>query len=120
MKLFAGLRKIREFEKIQLPFVKSIFDLDIVIEIGYAEEMGKPLTLKQLFLLNITSKSSVRRKLRRLIDAGMIMQRPGVNDRRTSVLVVSSSSLKILNKYAHHITGVSTLHFRKPPRSEQN
>ena len=50
MKLFTGLKKIREFERLRLPFVKSIFDFDIVIEIGYAEEQGEPLTLKQLFL----------------------------------------------------------------------
>ncbi len=53
MKLFTGLKKIREFEKQQLPFLKSVVDFDIVIEIGYAEEQGQPLTLKQLFLLNI-------------------------------------------------------------------
>ena len=42
MKLFAALRKIREFERGQLPFLKSIVDFDIVIEIGYAEEEGPP------------------------------------------------------------------------------
>ena len=40
MKLFTGLRKIREFERRQLPFLKSVVDFDIVIEIGYAEEQG--------------------------------------------------------------------------------
>ena len=40
MKLFAALRQIREFERAQLPFLKSIIDFDIVIEIGYAEEDG--------------------------------------------------------------------------------
>ena len=40
MKLFAALKKIREFEKAQLPFLKSIVDFDILIEIGHAEEHG--------------------------------------------------------------------------------
>ncbi len=53
MKLFTGLKKIREYERQQLPFLKSVVDFDIVIEIGYAEEQGQPLTLKQLFLLNV-------------------------------------------------------------------
>jgi hypothetical protein len=43
MKLFTGLKKIREFERQQFPFLKSVFDFDIVIEIGYAEEGGQPL-----------------------------------------------------------------------------
>ena len=75
MKLFTGLRKIREFEKLQLPFLKSVVDFDIVIEIGYAEEEGQPLTLKQLFLLNISSRTTVRRKLARLIEQGIVFRR---------------------------------------------
>ena len=42
MKLFAALKKIRAFEKAQLPFLKSIVDFDILIEIGHAEEHGWP------------------------------------------------------------------------------
>jgi hypothetical protein len=47
-KIFTGLKQIRKFERRQLPFLKSIVDFDVVIEIGYAEEQGQPLTLKQL------------------------------------------------------------------------
>jgi hypothetical protein len=32
------VEKIRDFERQQLPFLKSIVDFDIVIEIGYAKE----------------------------------------------------------------------------------
>ena len=46
MKLFTGLRKLRDYQRQQLPFLKSVVDFDIVIEIGYAEEQGQPLTLK--------------------------------------------------------------------------
>ena len=35
-KLFAALKKIREFERLQLPFIKSLIDFDIIIEIGHA------------------------------------------------------------------------------------
>jgi hypothetical protein len=48
MKLFAGLKKFSDYERLPLPFVKSLFDFDIVVEIGLAEEQGRPLTLKQL------------------------------------------------------------------------
>jgi len=112
MKLFTGLKKIREFERQHLPFLKSIVDLDIVIEIGYAEEQEQPLTLKQLFLLNVRSRTTVRRKLRRLIDQGIVVRRKHANDQRASLLTISASSIKLLAKYGGTLTSISTLHFK--------
>jgi DNA-binding MarR family transcriptional regulator len=112
MKLFTGLRKIREFERLQLPFLKSVADFDIVIEIGYAEENGDPLTLKQLFLLNISSRTTVRRKLATLIEQGMVNRRKHANDQRASLLVISHSSTKLLSKYGSTLTSISALHFQ--------
>ncbi|HMH16738.1 MAG TPA: hypothetical protein VK572_01190 [Burkholderiales bacterium] len=112
MKLFTGLKKIREFERQHLPFLKSIVDLDIVIEIGYAEEQGQPLTLKQLFLLNIRSRTTVRRKLRRLIDQGIVTRRKHAKDQRASLLTISASSVKLLGRYGGTLTAISTVHFR--------
>jgi DNA-binding MarR family transcriptional regulator len=112
MKLFTGLKKIREFEKQQLPFLKSIVDFDIVIEIGYAEEQGQPLTLKQLFLLNIRSRTTVRRKLARLIDQGIVVRRKHANDHRATLLIISPSSIKLLGKYGGTLTSISALHFK--------
>jgi DNA-binding MarR family transcriptional regulator len=112
MKLFTGLRKIREFERQQLPFLKSIVDFDIVIEIGYAEEQGQPLALKQLFLLNIRSRTTVRRKLARLIDQGIVVRRKHANDHRATLLVISPSSIKVLGKYGGTLTSISAMHFK--------
>ena len=112
MKLFTGLKKIREFERQQLPFLKSVVDFDIVIEIGYAEEQGQPLTLKQLFLLNIRSRTTVRRKLAKLIEQGTVIRRKHVNDHRSSLLVISPSSVKLLGKYGGTLTSISALHFK--------
>ena len=111
MKLFTGLKKIREFERQQLPFLKSIIDFDIVIEIGYAEEQGQPLTLKQLFLLNIRSRTTIRRKLARLIDSGFVVRRKHANDGRASHLIIAPSSLKLLARYGGTLTSISALHF---------
>ena len=111
MKLFTGLKKIREFERLQLPFLKSIADFDIVIEIGYAEEQGQPLTLKQLLLLNICSRTTVRRKLARLIEQGIVIRRKQVNDHRASLLIISHSSVKLLGKYGSTLTSISALCF---------
>jgi DNA-binding MarR family transcriptional regulator len=112
MKLFTGLKKIREFERLQLPFLKSVVDFDIVIEIGYAEEQGQPLTLKQLFLQNISSRTTVRRKLGKLIEQGIVIRRKHVNDHRASLLIISPASLKLLSKYGGTLTSISALHFR--------
>jgi DNA-binding MarR family transcriptional regulator len=112
MQLFAGLRKIRAFQRLQLPFLKAISDVDIVLEIGYAEERGKPLSLKQLFLCNICSRTTVRRKLASLIDQGVVIRRKDENDNRASLLTISPSSIKLLAKYGAAITAISSSHFK--------
>src|SRR5450631_4012751 len=95
MKLFTGLRKIRKLEKVQLPFVKSVFDFDIVVEIGYAEEVADPLTLKRFYLLNICSRSTIRRKLARLVEQGIIVRRKHASDSRATLLLVSPAAVKM-------------------------
>ncbi len=112
MKLFTGLKKIREFERQQLSFLKSVSDFDIVIEIGYAEEQGQPLTLKQLFLLNICSRTTVRRKLAILIEEGIVFRRKHANDHRASLLMVAPSGVKLLSKYGCTLTSISVSHFK--------
>jgi len=112
MMLFTGLKQIREFERRQLPFLKSIVDFDIVIEIGYAEEQGQPLTLKQLFLLNLSSRTTVRRKLARLIEQGIVVRRKHTNDQRASLLTISASTVKLLGKYCGTLTSISACHFK--------
>jgi DNA-binding MarR family transcriptional regulator len=112
MQLFAGLRKIRAFQRQQLSFLNAISDFDIVVEIGYAEERGKPLSLKQLFLCNICSRTTVRRKLASLIDQGIVIRRKDENDNRASLLTISSSSTKLLAKYGAAISAISLSHFK--------
>ena len=107
MKLFTGLKKIREFERLQLPFLRSVVDFDIIIEIGYAEEEKKPLTPKHLFLLKLGSVTTVRRRLARLIEQGIVMRRANANDRRSAFLAMGSSSLKLLGKYGAVLTAIS-------------
>jgi len=109
MKLFAALRKRREFERLELPFVKSLIDFDIIIEIGYAEEQKQPLTPKQLFLLNLSSSTTVRRRLARLVEQGVVTRRTNAKDRRSEVLAIGTSSLKLLGKYGKMLTATSVL-----------
>jgi DNA-binding MarR family transcriptional regulator len=112
MKIFAGLRKIRGFQRLELPYLKTISDFDIVIEIGYAEEQGHPLTLKQLFLLNICSRTTVRRKLASLIEQGVVNRRKHQSDNRASLLIIAPSSIKLLTRYGGAIAAVAASHFK--------
>lgn len=106
MKLFAALREIRAFERLQLPLLKSIIDFDIVVEIGYAEEQEQPLTQKQLLLLNLSSPTTVRRRLARLIKQGIIRRRKNANDQRSSLLTITSSNLRLLDRYGGVLTSI--------------
>ncbi|MEP6884241.1 MAG: hypothetical protein ABJC66_05780 [Gammaproteobacteria bacterium] len=112
MKLFAGLRKLREFEKAQLPFLRSVIDFDIVIEIGYEQERSQPMTVKQLLLLDICSRATARRKLARLIEVGIIIPRKTLDDRRATKLVVAPSAIKLFGKYGGAIAAISVSHFK--------
>ena len=109
MKVFASLRKIREFEKLQLPFINSLIDFDLIIEIGFAQEEEKPLTPKQLFLLNVSSVTTVRRRLARLTERGIVRRRTNAKDRRSEILTISPSSLKVLGKYFSVLTSFAAL-----------
>jgi len=111
MKLFTGLKKIREFERLQLPFLKSVIDFDIVIEIGYEEEQGRPLTLKGLHLLDLCSRGTMRRKLAALTTQGIIARRKDPGDKRASLLVISPGTLKLFGKYGGLLTSISASHF---------
>jgi DNA-binding MarR family transcriptional regulator len=112
MKLFAGLRKIRGFQRLQLAYLKSVSDFDIIIEIGYAEERGHPLSIKQLFLLNICSRTTVRRKLASLIEQGIVIRLTDQKDKRASLLMISPSSIKLLTRYGGAITAIAASHFK--------
>jgi DNA-binding MarR family transcriptional regulator len=99
MKLFAALKRMREYQRGEIPFLESIIDFDIVIEVGYAEEEGNPLTMKQLLLRKLSSRTTVRRKLARLVRQEVIRTRKSEKDGRSSHLLISPSTLKIFGKY---------------------
>jgi DNA-binding MarR family transcriptional regulator len=105
MKMFAAMRKVRDFQRARLPFLASVIDFDILIEIGYAEEIEKPLTLKQLLLLIPSSRTTVRRRLVKLVSQGVVVQRKSASDQRSNVLTISSASHKLFARYAGTISG---------------
>jgi|SRR5579859_2631861 len=117
MKLFAGLRKIREYQRGEVSFLRSLVEFDIVIEIGYAEECGEPITLKQLLLLNICSRNTLRRKLAQLIEQQVVHKHKNSHDRRATVLGISPGCLRQLTRYGQMIRTIARDHFRGGIRS---
>jgi hypothetical protein len=104
--LFSALKKIREFERLQFPFVRSFVEFDIIIEIGHAQEEKRTLTPKHLFLLRLGSVTTVRRRLARLTAQGVVTRHSNTKDHRSDVLTLSPSSLKILDKYGSVLSGI--------------
>jgi len=108
MRLFERLRALRTFEKQHLELLSSVEDHHLIVEVGYHQAKGKPLTLKQLFLVDVGSVATVQRRLRRLKGLGLVQQRRAANDRRTVELTLSPKCLRIFAKY-------NSLMISKPP-----
>jgi DNA-binding MarR family transcriptional regulator len=112
MKLFTGLRKIRNSERTSLPFLKTVIDFDIVLEIGYGEERGRPLTLKRLYLLDICSPGTIRRRLTRLVANGVVTRTRHPTDGRANLLLIPAATIKTFSKYISVVTAISASHFK--------
>src|ERR1700682_2036232 len=108
MRLFQKLRALRAFEKQHLDFFSTVEDHHLIGEIGYHQAKGKPIALKQLFLLDIGSIATVQRRLRRLKNLGLVQHRRAGSDRRTVEVTLSPKFLRIFAKY-------DTLMSSKPP-----
>ena len=92
MNIFSRMKKIREFQRTQLPNLRSIEDFDIVLEIGTSQESGRPMTPKRLALLGIAPSATVQRRLSRLVGLGVIRKRFSQQDGRMVELSVSTDT----------------------------
>ena len=99
MGIFTKLNELREFEKSNLRFLLTVEDFDIVRTIGLYQERGQPLLLKQLFLEDIGSFSTLTRRLTKLREAGHVLVREHGPDRRAIALRLSPSVNKIYLAY---------------------
>jgi hypothetical protein len=96
---FTQLRSLRRLEKQHLPFLRSMEDYELVCEVGHHEESGRPLSMKQLYLLNLGSVPTVQRRLRRLRQLGVIVPRRSTSDGRSVELTVSPRVRKSCGRY---------------------
>ena len=101
----------------ELPFLKSLVEFDIVVEIGCAEERGDPITFKQLSLLNICSRTTMRRKLAHLIDQEIVLRNKNAQDRRAGLLIISPGTLRLLTRYGQMLRTIARIHFKRESRT---
>jgi len=90
---------MRDLERKHLPFVRSLAEFDLIIEIGYHAERGSPLTQKHLLALGICTRTTLRRKLNVLIEQGVLERARHDDDGRAVVFQVSRSALQRLDRY---------------------
>ena len=87
----------------EIPGIKTYKDFDILIEIGYHQEEGCPLSLKQLMLLKIASQATVRRYLGNLVRDGMVEKFASADDHRSVMLRLSASCCRTLTNHLANI-----------------
>ena len=97
--MFAKLRAIGEFRKRHLAFLETVADYDLILEVGRREELGQPLTLKQLHLLGMTSVPTLQRRLRRLRQLRAIAQRRCKHDGREVELKLNPRLHRLFVRY---------------------
>jgi len=103
MGVFAALRTTRAFRRRHLDFIETREDCDVVLEIGFHQERGAPLTMKRLQLLGLASIPTLQRRLRRLRQVGAIVARKSETDGRAVELVLSPKLMRTYAKYGELI-----------------
>ena len=106
MTAFRKLKTIRIFERQNLPHLRTHEDFDIVVEVGFHQENGTPLTLKGLVLLNISSPATVQRRVSALVQNGVITRTRCTSDRRSVELGVSDQTRELIGCYVQMLTNL--------------
>jgi DNA-binding MarR family transcriptional regulator len=99
LKTFRALQAAAEFRRQHLPFLKTLEDQDLIREIGLAQAMGQPLSLKQLFMNGIASPATVQRRLVRLRRLGVVEQTKSAEDGRVITLTLTPSALRVYKRW---------------------
>jgi DNA-binding MarR family transcriptional regulator len=99
MRVFERMRALSAFEGQHLNFLRTGTDRILLDEIGHRQAKGHPLTLKQLFLLDLGSIATLQRHLRRLKELGLVLSRRAAKDRRSVELTLSLKCVRIFAKY---------------------
>ncbi len=97
--MFQQLRRLQALTQKHFPCLQSAIDRVLIVEIGYHQEQGRPLTIKGLLLLNLGAPATVRRHLQRLVELGLVHKRRTNHDRRISHLEIDPAVRTKFGKY---------------------
>ncbi len=86
-----------------MPFLQSLVDVDLVREIGYCQATARQMSLKVLFQHGIASVATVQRRLSRLKQLGIVLQRPSDHDRRVIHLILSPKTIDLYRRMDRQI-----------------
>ncbi|MBS4096961.1 MAG: hypothetical protein KGZ83_09025 [Sulfuricella sp.] len=101
--IYTILRAINQLQRKHLPMFESTVDFNIAIEIGYFQESGRPLTLKQLFLLDVASSATVQRRLKLLVHKGLVRKSDNPADGRMVELTLTADTDRLFRRYLQQI-----------------
>ena len=90
---------LREFERNELHFIGSLEDLDLVWSIGYRQQTGKPMSLKELLEGNYGARKTVQRRLNRLRRLMIVQTSRSDEDARRVEFYLTPSTLKRIDRY---------------------
>lgn len=103
MRLFARLREGRLFMRAQMGALRKLEDFDIVLEIGFHQEQGTPLGMKDLYMLDLMSVATLQRRLRKLRRQGVIVHKRSSADARAVELTLHPRVFKAFARYVEII-----------------
>ena len=106
LKSFRALKAAGDFRRRHMPFIATLEDQDLVREIGLAHAAGRPLTLKQLFTLDIASVATVQRRLARLKRMGIVEQERAPHDKRILKLTLSPDAARLFARWGRQLRKV--------------
>lgn len=99
MRQFEKLRILRAFRTQHANIFATQEDHHLLSEIGLHQARGQPLTLKQLFLLDIGSIATIQRRVRKLKELGIVKYRQAPRDRRSVELTLSPRCIRVFAQY---------------------
>ncbi len=97
--MFSQLRRLQALTQKHFPCLESHIDRALIIEIGYHQEQGRPLTMKALLLVKLGAPATVRRHLRRLVELRLVHKRRATHDGRIFHLEIDPSVRMRFAKY---------------------
>ena len=101
--------QILYWQKKNLPIDESLLAMEIFLLISHHSIIGKPLTLKILFLSINSSESGIRKNLSKLISNGWVKFDIVEKDRRVKYLIAQRKMVKLLIDYLNLLKNVNEL-----------